>query len=149
MKAKLENWVNNGWLERHQATGAEIANLLNVGDRDLEKSRTPGLGPDWKFNISYSATLAFAQAALVACGYRAKGPGHHYWTILSLEFTLGVESDIITQLDNYRSKRNTNVYQQAGVITDLEADEMHELALKLRDDLYAWLATCHPELLLK
>jgi len=45
MIEKLENWVNNGWLDKHQPGCEEIADLLLVGSRDLKKSRTPNLGP--------------------------------------------------------------------------------------------------------
>jgi hypothetical protein len=143
----LESWRNSGHLQPHQTSAQEIAGLLAVGRRDLAKSRTPGLGGDWEFNIAYNAALVFAQAALAACGYRTKGVGHHYWLVRSLEHTVGLAAEAVAQLDAFREKRNTATYDQAGLVSDQEAREMQELAEQLRDAVQVWLKRNHPGLL--
>lgn len=37
-------------------------------------------------------------------------------------------------------------YETAGVVSEQEAREMHELAVGLRDDVLAWLRKHHPKL---
>ncbi len=32
----LENWLNNGWLVKHQTSREEIIELFQVADRDLK-----------------------------------------------------------------------------------------------------------------
>ncbi len=66
----LQNWLNNGWLTKHQTSSQEITALLGVADRDLSDCRTSGLSPDWQLNIAYNAALQTATAALAASGYR-------------------------------------------------------------------------------
>jgi hypothetical protein len=65
----LKSWLDNGWLVEHQTSPQEVADLLQVADRDLKDCETPGLSPDWQLNISYNAAL---QAAAVALGFTQK-----------------------------------------------------------------------------
>jgi hypothetical protein len=46
-----------------------------------------------------------------------------------------------------RKKRNIIGYESAGVVSEREAQEMHELATGLRNDVLAWLEKQHPKLL--
>lgn len=116
-------------------------------DRDLSDATASGLSPDWRFNIAYSAVLHLANAALAAEGYRAARDSHHYRTIQSLAFTMGVDSILVAQLDRCRKKRNLGTYEIAGAVSDLEAEEMLVLAEKLRTKVEKWLRDKHPQLL--
>ena len=51
------------------------------------------------------------------------------------------------QFDRFRKKRNIGGYEIAGMVTEREAQEMHDLAAVLRDDVLVWLRRHHPELL--
>jgi len=143
----LQSWQKNGWLYEHQTSPQEIANLLAVADRDLADCRTPGLSADWRLNIAYNAALQTATAALYARGYRAAREMHHYRTIQSLAITVGADSPLIGQLDQFRKKRNIGGYERAGLVSDQEADEMIALALRLKHMIENWLQENHPALL--
>jgi hypothetical protein len=110
-----------------------------VVDRDLRACQTPGLIPDWQFNIAYNAALQVATAALAASGYQAERVNHHFRVIHSLEFTLGKDAATIRKLDIFRKKRHITDYEKADTISEIEAQEMRQLAEILRADLAAWL----------
>jgi hypothetical protein len=90
--------------------------------------------------------LQFANIALHAEGYRAAGEGQHYWTFQSLANTLNYDADLVSIFDKFRKKRNITDYQQAGIITAKEVDEIIKLTKKLRKHVTDWLQREHPEL---
>lgn len=143
----LSEWERNGWLVEHTTSPQEIRDLLAVVERDLNDSAAKGLSADWRLNIAYNAGLQAATAALAACGYRATRDNHHYRVIDSLPETIGADAKRVATFDAYRKKRNVNNYERIGLVSDAEADGMRELAVKLRDDVMAWLEKNHPKLL--
>ena len=142
----LEDWLVDKLIEKHRPSAREIAALLKICDRDLEKCRTSGLGPDWQLGIAYNAALQAAAAALSAAGYRARKEGHHYRVIQSLAYTINAEPTLIKQLDKLRQKRNISDYERAGMITQTEADAMLSLAKLLRERVEQWIRIHHSEL---
>ncbi len=147
MKVSLQDWVKNGWLVEHRTGPQEIGELLGLADRDLLVCQTPGLGADWQFSIAYNAALQSANAALAASGFRTAREAHHYRIIQSLAFTIGADSKLVEQFDRFRKKRHIGGYKRAGAISDLETNEMFNLAKSLREDVEKWLRKNHPELL--
>ena len=143
----LEDWLANRLIEIHRPSVLEIAELLRICARDLEKSRISELGPDWQLSIAYNAALQAAIAALAASGYRAKKEGHHYRVIQSLAYTIKAEPALIKQLDKFRQKRNISDYERAGMVTEQEVGAMILLAEELRNMVTFWLKKNHPELM--
>jgi len=144
----LQDWLSTGWLTEHQTSPKEIADLLEIAERDLKDSQTKGLGLDWRFNIAYNAALQAATAALAAAGFRTKkGDGHHYRVIQSLALTIGSDSKMVSNLDAFRKKRNISDYDRVGAISPAEAREMFKSAKRLRDDVIKWLRDNYPYLL--
>lgn len=125
----------------------EITALLELADRDLKACQTPNLVSDWRFNIAYNAALQSATAALAAAGYRVERANHHYRTIQSLEFTVGLDQSRIRMLDLFRKKRNLADYERAEIVTDAELARMIEIAAELRHGVETWIRTNHPDLL--
>ena len=142
-------WEKNGWLVAHQTSPQEIQDLLGVAERDLHDCATKGLSDDWRLAIAYNAALQCATAALAASGYRASREAHHFRVIHSLNFTLGVDSNQVGQLDGFRKKRNTCDYERAGAVSTAEAKEIAALAKTLLQQLKEWLRTKYPALLAK
>lgn len=143
----LHDWENNSWLVEHKTSPEEIVALLAIVERDLANAGLAGLAEDWKLNIAYNAALQAATAALAASGYRAAREQHHYRTIQSLALTIGWPAAKVARLDRFRQKRNIGGYESAGLVSEREAREMHELAASLRDDVLAWLRKNHRKLL--
>ena len=142
----LEDWLTGKLIEIHRPSAREIANLLHISDRDLEKCQITELGPDWRLSIAHNAALQTAIAALAAAGYRARKEGKHYRVIQSLALIINTDPTIIRQLDKFRQKRNISDYERAGLVTEQEAEEMVALAKQLRADVEQWLRIHHPEL---
>ena len=139
--------MKNGWLADHKTSHQEITDFFKAVDRDIADAQASELSPDWRFNIAYSAVLHLANTALAAEGYRAARDSHHYRTIQSLAFTMGVDSTLVAQLDHCRKKRNLGTYEIAGAVSELEAEEILALAKKLRSKVKEWLRDKHPPLL--
>jgi hypothetical protein len=143
----LSDWQKNGWLVEHRATPGEISGLRAAVDRDLKVCATPELDTDWRFNIAYNAALQTATMALAAAGYRAVREMHHFRVIHSLSFSIGADAARIDLLDRFRKKRNIGTYEQAGVVSNYEAEEMHRLAKTLREQVLTWIGRTHPDLI--
>ena len=143
----LKDWVRNGWLVEHQTSPQEIGELLAVTDRDLADCQTSGLSTDWRFAIAYNAGLQAVTAALAASGYRAAREAHHYRVIQSLAHTIKADQDLIHKFDRFRKKRNIGGYERIGAVSDMEADEMFNLAKSLREEVERWLQEYYPDLL--
>jgi hypothetical protein len=94
-------------------------------------------------NIAYNAALQAATAALAAAGYRASRDSHHYRVIQSLRETLGTEAAAVATFDAFRKKRNITGYERIGLVSDADADTMRALAVRIRDDVVAWLGKHH------
>lgn len=143
----MRDWLRNSWLVEHKTSPEEIAGLLAIVERDLANAIVAGLSDDWRLNSAYNAALQATTAALAAAGFRAAREQHHYRTVQSLALTIGWPAAKVDGFDRFRKKRNIIGYETAGVVSEREAREMHELAVALRDDVLAWLAMQHPKLL--
>ena len=143
----LPDWERNGWLTRHETTRAEIRELLLIVERDLADSAAEGLSADWRMNIAYNAALQSATAALAAAGYRALRDSHHYRVIQSLCETISADRSDVAMFDAFRKKRNITGYERVGLVSDLDAETMRAFALRLRDDVIAWLRRYHATLM--
>ena len=72
MKMNLQNWLNEGRLQRHSTSVKEIADLLKVVDRDLADAAIKEISADRRFATAYNAALQLATIVLYASGYRTK-----------------------------------------------------------------------------
>lgn len=142
----LNDWLRNGWLQKHRTSREEIQGLLGVVDRSLQDAEIPGLSPDGRFSHAYNAALQCAVAALAAEGFRPPRQSKHYRAIESLELTLGEPSENVRFLDAAKKKRNVAAYERSGSISDAEVEEMMVFARELRSRLVSWLKKNHGEL---
>ncbi len=147
MRATLEDWFNYGWLVRHQTSRQEIESLLAIADRDLAAAQLPDLPNDWRLNIAYNAALQSATAALAASGYRAERTAQHYHVIQSLAHTVGLDVNMVGELDALRKKRNESSYDRPGIVSEREAEAMLALAHAVRRTVQDWLGVNRPDLL--
>jgi hypothetical protein len=145
----LSDWERNGWLTKHETSPNEIRDLLQLVDRDLAGSDAEGLSADWRMNIAYNAGLQAATVALAAAGYRVARDSHHYRVIQSLRETIGIDAGAVATFDAFRKKRNITGYERIGLVSDADADAMRALAVRLREDVVAWLTKHHHRLLRK
>jgi len=147
----LEEWLNSNILVKEKTSPAEIKLLLKITHRefnDLKKSLTAGMSVDAIFRTAYNAARQCAKTALRASGYRVPGSsGSHYWTIQTLRYTLKVDAIIVDQLEQFRKLRNIVEYEQAGIVSKVEAEKIIEIANILFEKTKSWLKEHHPDLL--
>lgn len=142
----LQNWLQIGHLTNHQATVAEVRNLLSVLDRELADAGVLGLSDDGRFTHSYDAALLLCKLALHVSGFEVqkRAPGHHALWINSLEFTLGEKyKPTLIHLSKSSKLRHTTLYDQAGFVQKQDADDLLQAAQQLRADVLAWLYSQH------
>lgn len=120
-------WHKNGWLRPHQTNRKQVADLLEIVERDLAEARTARLSSDWQFGIAYNAALKLCTILIYAAGYRPERNLAHYRTLQALPLILGnprkADADY---LDSCRSKQNTVEYDLAGRTSPEEASELME-----------------------
>lgn len=146
----LQNWLQIGQLTNHQATVAEVRNLLGVVDRELADASVDGLSDDGRFTHAYDAALLLCKLALHASGFEVqkRATGHHSLWINSLEFTLGEgHKATLIHLSKSSKLRHMSLYDHAGVVQKQDADDLIEAARQLRTDVLNWLRSQHSSLL--
>lgn len=143
----LQQWADNGWLRRHETSPKEIDNLLKIVERDLRDVKEGSVSYDWQFGIAYNAALKLCAILLYAQGYKAERNLQNYRTIQALPIILGKEMNPNAQyLDTCRAKRNIAEYDQIGVVSRGEAEELILFVEELREIVLQWLKKSHPEL---
>ena len=144
----LPNWLNAGWLQRHQTSPEEIRDLRLIAERDLKDASSGGISPDWQYGIAYNAALKLCTILLYAEGYKpAKGPLAHYRVLSSLPHILGAQRQgDADYLDGCRQKRNTVEYDYVGGASKAEAAELIAFAHELREEVGVWLQEKHSRL---
>jgi len=145
----LENWFKQRLISQHAASLGETTKLFKVVDRDLHDSGVGQVSNDARFLAAYNAALTICRIALAACGYSVpKGGNQHYHTIDSLALTLGNDfKGMRDYLDQCRRRRNTGFYEQVGIASADDAEELRSTAIRLRKSLVEWLRANHPSLL--
>jgi hypothetical protein len=106
------------------------------------------ISDDWRFSIAYNAALQLATAALYASGYKpVRGQSHHLRAFQSLQFTIGLDLQIVDELETYRVKRHSGTYDRAGAVSGADVRAMVAVARLLRMRVEEWLRTHYPHLI--
>ncbi|MBM4088880.1 MAG: hypothetical protein FJ276_05530 [Planctomycetes bacterium] len=145
----LEQWRQNGWLQRSDATVPEIQQLLAIVDREIADAAIEALSTEGRFEHAYHAALQLCAIPLRSSGYRVpKGGLLHKRTIESLRHTLGEpHAETADYLDRCSRQRGRTVYEQVGVVTLRDAEDLLSVTRQLRTTVVEWLRAVHPELL--
>jgi len=103
----------------------QIFDCLALSKRDLQiAEKILKENQDWSFNIAYNAMLQASKALMYSKGFRPTGIGLHATIIEFAGIVLGDKyTEIIEVLDTMRRKRNTAIYDIAGLISSKEATE--------------------------
>lgn len=114
-----------------RAEPRQISDRLGLARRDIETARSIS-NSDWAYNIAYNAMLQAARALMFAEGYRTSGgEGQHKTVVQFAELALGrTFEEEIRFFEKMRVKRNRAVYDIAGIISETEARQAIEFAMK-------------------
>ena len=145
----LEQWQENGWIRRVEASASDLANLIGVARREVADASLADISADGRFDHAYGAVRALCQVALLASGYSTtKGTREHERTIESIKFTIdGQWTERADYLDRCRRIRHQSLYDRAGVVQIRDADKLLETAQSLLGAIDDWLRRDHPGLL--
>ena len=127
----LDDWVSEGWLQKHQPIGKEIRKLLELAESNLKEALKRSENPDWSFNIAYASIINLAEACLKAQGFRTRAKARHYYAIESLEYTVNLDPDLVRSIDSYRELRHKVTYVETGLISHSLAEEIIGVASEL------------------
>ena len=143
----LEGLEKIGQIKPHPVDAAEINQLLAAAARNLKDAHLQDNSTETRFDCAYKAVMQSALVALMANGYRPSTnvPGHQMTMIQSLTITMALEPKRMVVLDALRRKRTLNDYLGADLDEESTQACVAE-AIRLRDDVTAWLKTTHPEL---
>ena len=137
----IEIFLKRGVLVRQEASKAEIADLFNIVERDLEDSSQTEISHDWQFGIAYNAALKLANILVRGSGYRVKGQGHHMNAIAMIPLILGPHTkDDSEYLETCRRKRNIVEYDYVGGATEGDVIELREFVKEFQTEVLEWLS---------
>jgi uncharacterized protein (UPF0332 family) len=136
---------DNGYLKKAEPTAWDINAKFAVADRNLQDAANEDISIDTRFRLSYEAMLVAAQALLLANGYRPASVNNHYYSIESLEHTIGESRDGIILLHALAKKRHVIQYDMAGAISPEELGTMTKQAKRIINLAAAMIAAKHPE----
>lgn len=136
----LKRLLSSGNLRRQASSVEEIADLIEIVERDLKDASLKGLSPDRRFATAYNAVLQLAIVVLRSEGYRPAGLGHHATAIKALPLIMGKEvGEKADYFDACRSKRNVTDYGRAGEVSESEAVELLVEAQDFKEEVLAWM----------
>lgn len=125
-----------GNILEYKTSKEEIQGLFGIIERDLEDAKIEGLSADRRFATAYNAALQVATIVMHCLGYRAKSEAHHYTTFMFLREALGGKyRELADYFNACRAKRNVTDYDRAGEISNKEADELLQEAVKFYDEI--------------
>ena len=128
----VERLIQEGKIHPFNATRDEVNKAIEIAQRDLtlaEKVFDENL--DWSFSIAYNAVLQTCRAYMFHQGYRpASIEGHKAvfdFMKVAAEPSL---KNIVSYFDRVRRKRHRTVYDEVGLITEKETNELLQKARK-------------------
>lgn len=144
----LENLLQTGHLKEHAVDAAEIQKVLAAARRSLKDARVEQISLELRFDAAYNSILQNGIAALMVNGYRpsTNQPGHHKTILQLLPKTTGLPGNRWVVLDALRRKRNVINYDGED-IDEGSLQQCVEQAERLQEEISAWLAENHTELI--
>ena len=146
MSMSWQNLLDENLVASHKTSKQEVSKLRVMVDRNLQDANLPGLSTDNRFGLAYKAVLLTAKIAISCAGYRVKGQGAHRTTFVALPLAMG--SSILQMSDYFnrcRRKRNELSYDNAGIITHSEAEELVLEAARFRNTVETWISETYPQ----
>ena len=130
----LDELERRGYIKRLPTDVKKIEDSLNLAKRDVNVAKSVlEENCDWAFSIAYNAMLQAVRALMFSKGYRPTGSNQHISVIRFAELFLREEDVII--LDRMRRKRHTTIYDTAGTISEIEAENIVRRAEKLVQEI--------------
>lgn len=128
-----EDLLRKGLIKRVDQSPSASKSRMDLAKRDIKAARIMMPNDrDWAFSMAYNAILQATRALMFAKGFRpGTGEGQHKVAVEFAEITLGEKfRDEIYIFDKMRSKRHRVVYDISGLVSQEEARQAFEFAVK-------------------
>lgn len=134
----LQNLLRIGQLDAVPFSPALLEKMLATAKNRLQDAQRTDNSAETRFDCTYTAIRAIADAALHKMGYRTptNRPGHHQTTIQCLVHTLDVAPGSVRVLDALRKQRNLSDYE-GDLVTDqalqeclVQAQNLYQIAVQ-------------------
>jgi uncharacterized protein (UPF0332 family) len=128
-----EELLEKGLIKRIKPSPSQVKDRLKLARRDIKAAKTMMANDrDWAFSMAYNAVLQATRALMLAKGFRpAGGEGQHKVAVAFAEITLGEKfQDDIYIFDKMRGKRHRVIYDVSGLVSQNEARQAFEFAVK-------------------
>ncbi|MDD1689251.1 MAG: HEPN domain-containing protein [Methanoregula sp.] len=133
----IDDLERQGLIRKLPVDRKKVEDALVHARRDLATAGTIiANDQDWAYTIAYNAVLQAGRALMFSKGYRPDGANQHVAVVKFAELFLDPSDTII--FDRMRRKRNSSVYETAGIITEREA----EFALEQAEILVRKIEAC-------
>lgn len=133
----LERLLSNKKLVKYEPTEKQIAELLNLIERDINDSKIFELSLDRRFISLYSAAQTLATIVLYINGYRTRGEGHHHTTFEAATIFLSKEASVLEYFDRCRVLRNKSEYERSGMVSEAEVKSLEKKVNYFKDVVQA------------
>ncbi len=133
MNTNYEKLFNSGLIKPFRASQSQIRSRIELAKRDIKVAKTTmAHDRDWAFSIAYNAILQATRALMFAEGFRpATGEGQHKAAVHFAEIALGDRfQNEIHIFDKMRSKRHRVIYDISGLVSQAEAGQAFDFAVK-------------------
>jgi uncharacterized protein (UPF0332 family) len=131
-----EELLHKGLIKRFKTSPAQVKNRMELAKRDIKAAKAMLANDrDWAFSMAYNAILQATRALMFYKGFRpGTGEGQHKVAVQFAEITLGKQlRDEIYIFDKMRRKRHRVLYDVSGIISQKEACQAFEFAVKFVD----------------
>lgn len=128
-----EKLLSRGLIKPFKASSSQITNRIELAKRDIKAARaTMAHDRDWAFSIAYNSILQATRALMFDKGFRpAAGEGQHKGAVQFAEIVLGDKfQDEIHIFDKMRSKRHRVIYDVSGLVSQAEARQAFDFAVR-------------------
>jgi uncharacterized protein (UPF0332 family) len=135
----LDNLIDDGSIHPFKATQEEINKSLEIAHRDLNQSkRILSESLDWAYSIAYNAVLQACRAYMFHRGYRPASAESHKSTLAFMQLSVDPQlKETVDYFDRVRKKRHRVIYDEVGLVSEKEAQQLIQKA----GEFIAWVDT--------
>lgn len=122
----IERLLREGSIHPFSATPDEINKAIEIARRDLSLAESiVKESQDWCFSIAYNAVLQACRAYMFHLGYRPASAEAHKVTFEFMRLSVqGPLKETVSYFDRARKKRHRTIYDEVGLVTEKEAEEL-------------------------
>jgi uncharacterized protein (UPF0332 family) len=126
----LDKLIADGSVHPFKATSKEIARSMQLAHRDLNQAkRILPESLDWAYSIAYNAVLQASRAYMFHQGYRPASIESHKATLAFMLISVDPQlKETIDYFDRVRNKRHRVIYDEVGLVSEKEAQQLIQKA---------------------